>query len=364
MKGIGLHELFAANVVGIVTARDALCIQKTRSGIESVLRDFQTKDVEDLRFQYKLGEDARDWSVDGAKKDIEIRDGKVTPIAYRPFDDRYTFFTGRSNGFHCRARGNIMKHMITNATSPIGKNVGLVFSRSAPVASEYAMVFVSDKIIESSLLSSQTSTIASVAPLYTFFELDGTWMPNFDPAMLSQLTEHMRFRPEPIEVFDYIYGILYDPIYRKLFNEYLKRDYPRVPVINNEADKDNPSAFYVSENMFRAYVAAGGRLRKLHLMQEKVPASLMIEPNTSSDMEIGSVKYKDTVLHLNPSKQIKGISEDVWSYQIGGYQVLDKWLKSHKGKTLTIDSFNHIENVVGLLVETIRIQQDLKRLHQ
>jgi hypothetical protein len=98
-------------------------------------------------------------------------------------------------------------------------------------------------------------------------------------------------------------------------------------------------------------------------MQVKIPASLAIEPNTSDDMEIGAVKYKCGVLSLNPNKRIVGIPNDVWEYQIGGYQVLDKWFKSHKGESLTIDSFAHIENVVGLLSETIKLRDYLRGLH-
>jgi hypothetical protein len=123
-------------------------------------------------------------------------------------------------------------------------------------------------------------------------------------------------------------------------------------------------AFHVSEDMFRAYAAAGERLRKLHLMQVKVPAELGIEPNTSDDMEIGSIKYKDGVLHLNASKRILGISAGVWEYRIGGYQVLDKWLKSHRGEALTIDNFEHICNIVGLLAETIKVQDGLRGLNE
>ena len=80
-------------------------------------------------------------------------------------------------------------------------------------------------------------------------------------------------------------------------------------------------------------------------------------------MEIGAVKYKNGELLLNANKRIKGISADVWEYQIGGYQVLDKWFKEHRGEALTIESFTHIENVVGLLAETIKVQDELRLLH-
>ena len=98
-------------------------------------------------------------------------------------------------------------------------------------------------------------------------------------------------------------------------------------------------------------------------MQCKLPTTLSLEPNTPDDMEIGAVKYKNGTLQLNGNKCIIGISQEVWNYQIGGHQVLDKWFKEHKGETLTIDFFAHIENIVGLLEETIRIKEELKNSH-
>ena len=38
------------------------------------------------------------------------------------------------------------------------------------------------------------------------------------------------------------------------------------------------------------------------------------------------------------------VSQKVSNYQIGSHQILDKWLKGHKGETFTIDTFAHIEN--------------------
>jgi hypothetical protein len=67
---------------------------------------------------------------------------------------------------------------------------------------------------------------------------------------------------------------------------------------------------------------------------------------------------------LNANKRILGIPADVWEYRIGGYQVLDKWFKSHKGETMTIDSFDHIANMVGLLAETIKVQEGLRKLRE
>ena len=139
--------------------------------------------------------------------------------------------------------------------------------------------------------------------------------------------------------------------------------FPRVPIINDKSAEDEQGAFYVSEELFKEYVVAGAKLRKLYLMEIKAPAELSLVPNTPEDMVIGATKYKKGVLQLNPSKQIIGISKEVWDYQISGHKVLDKWLKEHKGEALTIDSFTRIENVVGMLAETIKTKESLRALH-
>ena len=259
-------------------------------------------------------------------------------------------------------RGSIMKHLAVESQRPVGNNVGFIFARNAPVSEDFAMIHVVDKIFDHSILSTQTSTIATVAPLYLYDEADSTWKHNFNDSVFYQLTEHMTHTPSPIEIFDYAYGLLQDPVYRLKFNEYLKRGFPRIPVINNPGDK-NTDGFYVSEDMFRSYAAAGERLRRLHLMQVKCPAAIEMLPNTPDNLEIGAVKHKNGELSLNAKKHIIGISDDVWNYRIGGYRVLEKWFKSHKGKTLDIERFTHIENVVGLLAETIKIQSELEALH-
>jgi predicted helicase len=254
--------------------------------------------------------------------------------------------------------------LLSNAETPIGRNIGLIFTKGDSTPNEFSMIFVSDTLIDNRLTAAQTAGIASIAPLYLRDELNETWLPNFAHDELAKLTSNMKNQPQPDEVFDYIYGVLYDPVYRERFNEFLKRGYPRVPIPNDEASRSNPEAFFVSEEMFRAYVTAGERLRKLHLMQELSPAELKIDPPTTDNLEIGAIKYKDGVLHLNANKRILGIPVNVWEYRIGGYQVLDKWFKSHKGQTITIDDFDHIANVTGLLLETIKIQENLKGLHK
>ena len=244
-----------------------------------------------------------------------------------------------------------MGNFLDAETSPMGKNIGLVFAKQTSQRYEWDGILISEQIIAVHYIDYPAKSTGYIAPLYLKPEgIEAQWQPNINHELLERLAENLNKTPSPVEVFDYIYGILHDPVYRRQYGEYLSRDFPRVPIIENE-------------EVFRIYVTAGERLRKLHLMQTKIPATLALEPSTAADLEIGAVKYKDGVLHLNTNKQIHGIAEDVWNYRIGGYQVIDKWLKSHKGKTMTIDDFDHIANIVGLLAETIKIQEELKSLH-
>jgi len=358
--GVSVAELFPTNVVGIVTARDALCIHNTKDAVRNVLQDFQTEAAEDLRSQYKLGADTRDWSVEGAIQDVESQSGKVTQIAFRPFDHRWTYYTGRSKGFHCMPRGEVMRNFMVPSASPVGRNIGLVFCKTSR---EFFSPFVAENIIAHRLFSAMCE-ITYIAPLYIHSELGDTWTPNLASEALERLTAHMSRRPEPVEVFDYVYGVLHDPVYRERFNEFLKRDYPRVPIINNETDRDNPDAFYVSERMFGVYAHTGEHLRNLHLLREHKDASLTIEAEGPANRMIDKVKYADGWLYINATTRIGGISEDVWAYRIGGYQVLDKWFKSHKGTMLDQDKFLHIRLVARALEETVVIQDGLRRMHE
>jgi len=346
-NGVSVAELFPTNVVGLVSGKDDVAIAPTRVELERRM-DIVRHAIDDKPIvELWGGTMGSSHTVAEVKNDVLLADGAICPIAYRPFDTRWTYYSGRSGGWITRPREKrTLGHLQQDATTPIGRNVGMVFCRLAPKAQDFAMISICDKIIEAIFLSPETSNTAAVAPLFLHNALTDTWEPNLNPAALAKLTANLPEQPTAAQVFDYVYGILHDPAYRERYNEFLKRDFPRVPVIE-------PATF-------GKYVQAGKRLRKLHLLQEKVPAQLALEPATADDLEIGAIKYKDGVLHLNANKRILGITPEVWAYRIGGYQVLDKWFKSHRGEMLGREQFLHIAHVAGLLAETIKVQEGLR----
>ena len=343
--GVSLAELFNVYSSGMVLGRDAVCVQNTKAEIESVVKDFRTKAVGDLRLKYRLPEDTRDWSVAGAKADTESVDGSFRQVAYRPFDIRWTYYTGRSKGFHCMPRGDVMRNFVSAGH----KNVGIIFARGDTTQWPFSMVFVTDTVVEARITVAQTAGICSVAPLYVApSELVKTWEPNISKKYFELLTHNLKTPPSPAEVFDYCYGVLYDIGYRGKYNEFLKRDYPRVPIIRDE-------------KTFALYRDAGEKLRKLHLMQTGASCALEFSPAKPANLRIESVKYTGGKLRFNKETEIVGIPQDAWDYYVGGYRVLDKWFKSHSGETLDLEKFSHIEKVVGVLLETVKIQASLQK---
>ena len=49
--------------------------------------------------------------------------------------------------------------------------------------------------------------------------------------------------------------------------------------------------------------------------------------------------------------------QEVWDFHIGGYQVISKYLKSRKGRTLTLDEMDHVGHVADALAFTIAQMQ-------
>lgn len=360
-KGVSLAELFPTNVTGIVSGNDEAAIAPTKAELirrmEIVKNATGEEEIFHLWKRFSRGQTA-----DKIQNDV-LSEGVITPISFRPFDARWTYYSGNSCGWVLWPREKrTMGHLLAEPTSPIGANIGLVFCKTSR---SFFPPFVSMNIIAHRLFSAMCE-ITYIAPLYlrSGSEITGeSWSANINGDVFDRLTQYLPAKPTPIEVFDYVYGILHDSTYYEKYEQYMCRDFPRVPIINEPKEKRGGDAFFVSAELYKEYIAVGKRLRELHLMQSKTPTELTLEPSTSDDMEIGTVKYKNGVLQLNSNKSIIGISKDVWEYQIGGYQVLDKWFKEHKGEKLTIDIFNHIENVAGLLSETIRLKDYLRKLH-
>lgn len=64
-------------------------------------------------------------------------------------------------------------------------------------------------------------------------------------------------------------------------------------------------------------------------------------------------------VHINASQYFEGVPQETWQFQVGGYQVLDKWLKDRRERLLTFDDLTHYQKVVVALSETMRLMDEI-----
>ena len=348
-KGFAINDFMSVNSVGIVTARDGLTIDGAKDMLWQRIQNFAALDKEEAREKYGLGKDAKDWNVEWAQKDIQddMSNGKLTQIAYRPFDVRWTYYTGKSSGILCRPRPTVMRHMLA------GENLGLVFKRGNSETNS-ASVHVTDTIIESRSWSrSGMQGIDTLAPLYLYpdaQELDQSRRVNFDDRLYKRLqklaTDPKRGTPDELQTFDYIYGVLHCPAYRTTYAEFLKSDFPRIPWPANPAE-------------FWDVAQKGHLLRRLHLMDADTIGDTPYPYDGQGDNVVDKPAFKDGRIFINKTQYFDAAPPAAWDFYIGGYQPAQKWLKDRKGRALSFDDIQHYQRILKILSRTDKVMQSI-----
>ena len=358
-----IPDVFPVNSVGIVTARDRLTIRWSEREAWDTVRAFSQMDPELAREAYQLGKDAQDWKVEMAQNDLldpGLTREKVVPILYRPFDVRHTYYTGRSQGFICRPRSEVMRHMLA------GESRALCIGRQGHVvgAGEWNLIYCSQTIEDFNLFY-RGGNVNFPLYLYPAADRDDLFahheaserQPNLNPKLIAPLTEAHGRAPSPEEVFHYIYAILYAPSYREKYAEFLRTDFPRIPFTKDKA-------------LFTNLAALGSRLADLHLLksQELDPPTCRFEGRGDSVVtrtEAQGFRYDadEQRMYVNKTQYFGPIALEIHEYQIGGYQVCDKWLKDRKERRLNLDDIRTYCRMVTAIGLTLTIRQELDTVY-
>jgi len=354
-------DLFRTYSVGIVTARDRLTIRRTAEEVWTTVLNFSRTDPKMARQAYRLGKDARDWKVTMAQKDL--RDSgpsrkNIVPILYRPFDVRYTYYTGRSRGFLCMPRPEVMRHMLA------GENVALIVPRRVEHKGGWQHAFVSKDISEHVVVS--LKTIDYHFPLFCadperedlFSEpKPDEWQPNLRPGVLRPLADAYGEQPAPKQVFSYIYAVLYAPSYRERYADFLRLDFPRVP-------------FPVEREVFQALAELGQRLVDLHLLRARELDAPLARFEGEGDNRVAKNKragfryeLQNERVYINPGQHFAPVPLEVWEYTIGAYQVAQKWLKDRRERQLSLEEIRTYCRIVSALAHTIALQQEIDEIY-
>jgi type I restriction-modification system DNA methylase subunit len=272
-------------------------------------------------------------------------------LRYRPFDDRPMIW---AREVLCEPQLEVTKHLLR-------PNLCLVTSRVVK-DDAFAHVAIARGPVEVISLSSSTSTNAYMFPLFryvaeTLLNREDRRVANLSPTFLKRLAETSNYSWKdsgrnaisksvfgPEDVVAYIYALLHSKSYRLWFADDLLRDFPVIPLPRNGA-------------LFTELVALGHTLITAHLLESKDDAgnSVVTFVGGRTSARIESVSYQDQCVWLDKKKSagFQGVPESAWNFQVGGYQVLDKWLKSRKGRTLSKAELGHFVRVVGVLQQTL-----------
>lgn len=361
-KFTSIPDTFPVNSVGIVTARDRLSIQWSEEGVWNTVVPFSGMDQELARDGWQLGKDAQDWKVTMAQKDLRdsgpVRE-RVVPILYRPFDVRYTYYTGRSQGFICRPRPRVMRHMLA------GENLALMMPKRVEHVGTWQHALVTIAISEHVAVS--LKTIDYHFPLYIYPAADqrdlfaqpglSERQPNLSPKLVAALTEVYGSSASPEAIFHYIYAVLYAPTYRRKYAEFLRTDFPRVP-------------FTTNRELFAELANLGARLAGLHLLEssELDPPACRFEGK--GDAKVAKTKAQgfrydpdEQRLYISRTQYFGPLPREIYEYRIGGYQVCDKWLKDRKERRLGLDDIRTYCRIVSAIDRTLTIQQQIDALY-
>ena len=193
-------------------------------------------------------------------------------------------------------------------------------------------------------------SLGSTMMLFEPKEEYGVKKPNISQALVEQLAKEFKKQPTPEQIFHYIYAVLYSNTYRTKYAEFLKIDFPRVP-------------FTSDYKLFVKMGQYGERLIELHLLKSSELDKPIARFQGKGNNKVEKLRYEKEKLYINSDQYFEGIAPELWEYQIGGYQVLEKWLKDRKDRTLSLEETKHYCQIVTVLKKTIELQEDVDDIY-
>jgi predicted helicase len=355
---VGLAELFPKNSAGIITARDGLVIAENKRELAERLDRFShAKGAEESIYEEFGFSESKRFNLREAQSELRKLKSFSEPIRrmlHRPFDERFVFFNRSVVWSLSRPMADQMED---------GKNLALVATRQV-TRPQFEHAYVSRHIIEIKACSHDRNT--QIFPLFICgsdgeLALSSGTTPNLNPAVLAKLAKALGLKLNsstrelgkddelsPLLLFNFAYAILHCPSYRERYFEFLRSDFPRLPVTGNL-------------ELFRALARLGSELTALHLLESPKLEKPITEFIGGRSPIMEKVSWSKNTVWLDKEQTIgfQGVREDVWNFHIGGYQVCEKWLKDRKGRNLTAADRAHYQKIIVALSETIRLMKEI-----
>lgn len=370
-----VEDIFQIQQNGLKTDRDELFLDFDREILCERISTFYSEAglTEDFRQQFRV-KDSSSYALLKRRELTKFDDNAFHQCLYRPFDERWIYYR---LGFTSRPAWDVMQHMLP------GKNIALIACRQF-AAHKFFTINCTKTLTE---ISSQPYAPLNIFPLYlngdldplgALFEAEDGRRHNLSQQFVDTFSHQLKLSFNPIgigdrkltigpeDIFHYTYAVFHSPGYRSRYAEFLKIDFPRLPLTN-------------SLELFKCLANLGAELVALHLMESpkiKKPITKFVGPKDligATDPTVGKASYSDETVWLDKNQTIgfEGVPEEVWNFHIGGYQVCHKWLKDRQakggknprpGRVLTKEDRDHYQGIIVALSETIRLMAEIDQV--
>jgi predicted helicase len=372
-------DIFPVHNTGLVTGRDEFVINNTYQEAADKLAKFTDLTISDndIANTFSLSS-TNSWSIPRARL-ILSRDDQleksVSNFHFHPLDLRRIIY---ADALIERPRRDTMQHMLQD-------NLGFVITRTAAQTMDYNHFFVVDTPINARYFPDRAG-VPYLCPLY-LYPTNGQGelgkpiarRANLSSALITEFVQSLglswiddgkgdlitTFGPE--DIFHYIYAIFHNPTYRKRYGEFLKIDFPRLPITSNKdtfITLSQLGAQLIDLHLFRLSGIGGvGGLGGSTILRQ--PGKQGVSFPTGGSSAVEKITYHPPhddqlgEVHINSTQKFVGIDPETWEMQIGGYQPLEKWLKDRKGRTLSTDDITHYLRMIIALRETRRLMGEI-----
>lgn len=357
--GWSIEDIFSTKQNALKTDRDELVFDYERKSLENRMKVFYSDEGLESPFKEAFNiENSSSYDLLGRRKKTKFDATNIQKCLYRPFDNLWLYYSPK---FTSRPAWDVMKHMIS------GENLGLITTR---VATEEWDCFITDNLCGHK--SCAAYDINSLFPIYLYTtpeETEGTLFAqskttrkaNLNLMFVKELAGKLglqfvedgkgnlkkTFGPE--DIFDYSYAIFHSPTYRQRYAEFLKIDFPRLPLTSDR-------------KLFAKLVTKGQELVGLHLLTSPNVDDFVTSFPVAGKNTVDKVQYANGKAWINSTQYFGDVPENVWEFKVGGYQVCNKWLKDRKGRILNGEDITHYQRVVVALKETIRLMKEIDKV--
>ncbi len=356
-KWIKVTEIFPLNGWGIATRKDYLLVDFERKKLVKKFKEIISEPSAKSIAKFEIKESPH-WDFGSAISKLPQNVEKsVRPLLFRPFDIRSIYYERAmiERGDH---RYSLMRHMFK-------QNICLITIRRLEVGGGFSHAYCTDQVSVLHSISMKEGNF--VFPLYVYPDEEcaqGTLLaesertPNLSHDFLQALkvrygvsgnSDSGSLNPiAPEDIFGYIYAVLHSPTFRTRYSELLRIDFPRIPIS-------------AGVSLFNQLSNIGRRLAEIHMLTSLDEGENEVTYIGRPFPEVKKVTWSNRTVWIDEANELgfKGVSEEVWNFHIGGYQVCRNWLKDRKGRVLSDGEVKHYTAIAAAISKTIRLMAEV-----